>query len=93
MSTLAAAEPGSLWQSELPDQPRRPPVRGEVRADVAVIGAGFTGLWTAYYLSTYAPATRILLIDTHYVGNGASGRSGGLRTTEMPALLALLLRV
>ncbi|MBM0236018.1 FAD-dependent oxidoreductase [Micromonospora sp. ATA32] len=83
---------GSLWQRELPPRPERPALHGEARADVVIIGAGFTGLWTAYYLSTFAPQLRILLIEAESVGYGASGRNGGWCTTEMPALLASLVR-
>ena len=85
-------EPASLWQQQLPARPPRPALTGEVTADVAIIGAGFTGLWTAYYLSALVPALRILLIEAEEVGYGASGRNGGWCTTEMPALLLSLVR-
>ncbi|MCI4066455.1 FAD-binding oxidoreductase [Micromonospora sp. R77] len=92
MSTAATREPGSLWQRELPPRPDRPALHGEVTADVVIIGAGFTGLWTAYYLSVLAPDRRVLVIEAESVGYGASGRNGGWCTAEMPALLASLVR-
>jgi gamma-glutamylputrescine oxidase len=53
----------------------RPPLTGGIKADVAVIGAGFTGLWAA---KTLAAAGRdVVVLDAHRVGFGASGRNGG----------------
>lgn len=92
MTTAPTREAGSLWQRELPPRPDRPASRGEVTADVVIIGAGFTGLWTAYYLSVLAPDRRVLVIEAESVGYGASGRNGGWCTAEMPALLASLVR-
>jgi glycine/D-amino acid oxidase-like deaminating enzyme len=45
--------------------------------DVAVVGAGFTGLWTAYYLATLDPSVRIAVVERDIAGFGASGRNGG----------------
>ena len=45
--------------------------------DVAIVGAGFTGLWTAYYLKRLQPAMRIAVLEAEHVGYGASGRNGG----------------
>ena len=68
----------SLWMDQL-EQPLRPrPALGEdVQADVAIIGAGYTGLWTAYYLKRQAPHLKVVIIEAETAGFGASGRNGG----------------
>ncbi len=53
------------------------PLQGDVDADVVIVGAGFTGLWTAYYLSQAEPSLSICLLEGQYAGFGASGRNGG----------------
>lgn len=68
----------SLWWDGLPDPLRmRAPLDGDIDVDVAVVGGGFTGLWTAYYLAEADPGLRIAVIERDVVGFGASGRNGG----------------
>jgi glycine/D-amino acid oxidase-like deaminating enzyme len=55
----------------------RPPLSGDIDVDVAVVGGGLTGLWTAYYLALADPGLRIAVIERDVVGFGASGRNGG----------------
>jgi glycine/D-amino acid oxidase-like deaminating enzyme len=57
--------------------PVGPPLAGDVRADVVVIGAGFTGLWTALQLVERDPALEVVVLEATVVGYGASGRNGG----------------
>ena len=52
-------------------------MRGALRADVAIVGAGFTGLWTAIRLAETDPTLRIVVVEAAFVGFGASGRNGG----------------
>ncbi len=54
-----------------------PPLRGDEHADVAIIGGGYTGMWTAYFLAKRAPGTRIVLLEQDICGGGPSGRNGG----------------
>ena len=54
------------------------PVRDNARLDVAIVGAGFTGLATAHYLLQYCPGLRVAVFESHRVGAGASGRTGGM---------------
>jgi len=65
---------------------------GDVDVDVAIVGAGFTGLWTALSLAQRDPALRIAVLERHAVGFGASGRNGGwcsaLLTTSLTSLAA-----
>ena len=56
---------------------RRAPLDGDVEADVVVVGAGFTGLWTALSLAAAGPALRIVMCEKEFAGFGASGRNGG----------------
>lgn len=67
-----------FWYADIGlPQTRRAPLRGDVEADVAIVGAGYTGLWTAYYLKTLDPGLRVTLLEKHFAGYGASGRNGG----------------
>ncbi|TGV78964.1 FAD-dependent oxidoreductase, partial [Mesorhizobium sp. M00.F.Ca.ET.149.01.1.1] len=68
----------SFWYADLGAMPApRPPLPGDIEADVAIVGAGYTGLWTAYYLKKAKPSLRIVLIEREFAGFGASGRNGG----------------
>ena len=68
----------SLWMDQL-DEPlcARPALRNDLDVDVCIIGAGYTGLWTAYYLKRQAPQLNIAVIEAQIAGFGASGRNGG----------------
>ncbi|MGY4493875.1 NAD(P)/FAD-dependent oxidoreductase [Pseudomonas sp. TE3610] len=68
----------SLWMDQLQQPPTaRPALAAQVQADVAIIGAGYTGLWTAYYLKRLAPQLRVVMVEAEVAGFGASGRNGG----------------
>src|SRR5690606_29457721 len=78
----------SLWLDSLPpDDPLvpRPSLPGDVAADVAIVGAGYTGLWTAYYLLGCDPFLRVVVIEREIAGYGASGRNGGWCSALFPA--------
>jgi glycine/D-amino acid oxidase-like deaminating enzyme len=70
----------SFWYSDLGLPYRRAALAGDTTADVAIIGAGYTGLWTAYYLKQANPALNVLVIEKDFAGFGASGRNGGWLT-------------
>ena len=76
----------SLWLDNHPGplEPR-PPLAGDTEVDVAIVGGGYTGLWTAYYLLRLDPTLRILVIEKEIVGFGASGRNGGWVVGELAA--------
>src|SRR5262249_52426436 len=61
--------PGSLAPGEV--------LPGDLTVDVAIAGAGLTGLWTAYYLATTQPGLRVAVCEAQVAGFGASGRAGG----------------
>ena len=69
----------SLWSATMPAEPRvaGTPLDGDRQVDVAIVGAGFTGLWTALALAEREPTLRIAVLERHEVGFGASGRNGG----------------
>lgn len=68
----------SLWWDSLPGPIRlRNPLPGDADVDVAVVGGGFTGLWTEYFLIEANPSLRVAVIERDTVGFGASGRNGG----------------
>jgi glycine/D-amino acid oxidase-like deaminating enzyme len=56
---------------------------GDTRADVCIVGAGYTGLWTAYYLAKADPGLRIVIVEAKFAGYGASGRNGGWLTNSI----------
>lgn len=71
----------SVWTvGAVPDQPA-PPLAGDLTVDVAIIGGGFTGVSSAYHLSRQTPGLGIALLEARSLGNGASGRSGGMMLT------------
>ncbi|MGG5240800.1 NAD(P)/FAD-dependent oxidoreductase [Pseudomonas lurida] len=68
----------SLWMDQLDDPLHaRPSLEHDLDVNVAIIGAGYTGLWTAYYLKRQAPDLKIAIIEAQTAGFGASGRNGG----------------
>jgi glycine/D-amino acid oxidase-like deaminating enzyme len=77
----------SLWLDRLEDDPLtpRPALPGPVEVDVAVVGAGYTGLWTAYYLRRADPGLRVAVLEREIAGFGASGRNGGWCSAFMAA--------
>ena len=71
---------------------RRPPLPGDLTADVAIAGAGYTGLWTAYYLKRARPDLEIVVLERDVAGFGASGRNGGWLSDHFSTPLAAMER-
>jgi len=67
----------SFWWQQLGVPEPRPALPGSIEADVAIVGGGFTGLWTAYYLKKAQPDARVVVLEQRFAGFGASGRNGG----------------
>jgi glycine/D-amino acid oxidase-like deaminating enzyme len=65
------------WQDEAPPDEELPPLEGTVDADVAIVGGGFTGLWTALELKRRQPSARVVVLEAARCGDGASSRNGG----------------
>ncbi|MGA3361432.1 MAG: FAD-dependent oxidoreductase [Solirubrobacteraceae bacterium] len=71
----------SLWLDQFDGSlAPRPSLAGDRACDVAIVGAGFTGLWTAYYLSVLQPDLDVTVLEREIVGYGPSGRNGGWAT-------------
>ncbi len=68
----------SYWHDSAPGSLEpRPSLENDVEADIVIVGAGFTGLWTAYYLKQIDPSLDITILEAEIAGFGASGRNGG----------------
>src|SRR3954469_305485 len=78
-----------LWLAQVEDAEREP-LRSRVRADVCVVGGGYSGLWTS--LSLAAAGASVVLVEAQRCGDGASGRNGGFALSlwsKLPSLTAL----
>ncbi len=66
------------WIEEAGEVEPRPPLSGELEADLVVVGGGYTGMWTAWYARQLRPGARVVLLESEPVcGHGPSGRNGG----------------
>ena len=74
---VRAAEPKPFWLDRPDAPPARARLRGSVACDLAVIGGGFTGLWTALLAKEFYPERSVVLVEGNRVGWAASGRNGG----------------
>jgi glycine/D-amino acid oxidase-like deaminating enzyme len=79
----------SLWEATTPPEAVvvRAPLPGDRDADVVIVGAGFTGLWTAHSLLRIDPSLRVVVVERERVGFGASGRNGGWCSALLPMSL------
>ncbi len=73
----------SFWYRQAGMPAHRDPLPGPRSYDVCVVGGGFTGLWTAYYLKRARPDMRVAVLEKEFAGFGASGRNGGWLTAEL----------
>jgi glycine/D-amino acid oxidase-like deaminating enzyme len=78
MMDAAGYRSQSFWHATVSDpfEPR-PKLGSDDQVDVAIVGAGYTGLWTAYYLKSLEPGLRVAIVEAEIAGFGASGRNGG----------------
>lgn len=90
---MSPLRPGELswWLASIEETiSPRPALEGTQRTDVAIVGAGYAGLWTAYYLKRLDPSLDVTLLEAAFAGRGAAGRNGGwcsLDFSNYPALL------
>ena len=65
------------WIDEAGPPPELAPLRGDVEADVLVVGGGFTGMWAAWHVLAAEPGARVVVLEADRCGFGPSGRNGG----------------
>ena len=81
----------SFWLEDCGDDlTPRPGLQGAIDVDIAILGGGYTGLWTAYYLLRANPNLRVAIFEKEIVGFGASGRNGGWCSSKFPVTPAML---
>ena len=81
---LAAAQPENWWLDDDPLEPEaHPALVGERRADLCVVGGGYTGLWAALRAKERHPRRKVVLVEQSWTGAGASGRNGGFCSASL----------
>ena len=81
----------SFWLDDSGEPlPPRPPLTSSADVDVAILGAGYSGLWTAYYLLLHEPQLRVAVVEKEIAGFGASGRNGGWCSSKFPLTPGML---
>lgn len=80
----------SFWLATYGPYTPAPPLQGDLQADVAIVGGGFTGMTTAYYLRKAAPELKVVVLESEVVGFGASGRNGSFAMTVIGLGLGVL---
>ncbi|GAA4371124.1 NAD(P)/FAD-dependent oxidoreductase [Paeniglutamicibacter cryotolerans] len=81
-----------VWAEPKPEA-KRPALTNDRTADVVIVGAGYTGLWTAYYLLKEDPTLDVVILEREYAGFGASGRNGGWCSAIFPISLGHLAKL
>ncbi|MCZ7534056.1 MAG: FAD-binding oxidoreductase [Acidimicrobiia bacterium] len=81
---ISTAKLAPLWWDAVDAKVTRRAIVANVDADIAIVGAGYTGLWCAYHLAGFDPSLKIVVVEAHHVGFGASGRNGGWCHAEYP---------
>ena len=90
--SFTTAKTAPLWWEAVDARPTRQTLEHDIDVDVLIVGAGMTGLWTAYYLAAADPSLSIAVIEQRHVGFGASGRNGGWCHAEYPLGVETLAR-
>jgi glycine/D-amino acid oxidase-like deaminating enzyme len=78
------------WQLGRAPGQAAPPLGGDIRADVAIIGGGYTGLSAAYHLKKADPSLDVVVLEAETVGFGASGRNAGFVMTLFGSSVGLM---
>ncbi|SFJ41965.1 Glycine/D-amino acid oxidase [Phyllobacterium sp. CL33Tsu] len=73
----ASREDRSFWLQSIAADAATTPLKGSETCDIAIVGGGYAGLWTALRIKEHAPETRVTILEADFCGSGASGRNGG----------------
>src|SRR5204863_3318616 len=65
------------WLEEAGPDEFQQPLEGDVDADVAIVGGGYTGMWAAWFVKQAEPEASVALVEAGRCGTGPSGRNGG----------------
>lgn len=79
----------SYWQDSAPAGDACATLSGDSRADIAIVGGGFVGLWTALAIKQHEPDCRVVVLEQDICGGGASGRNGGFVMSWWPKIASL----
>jgi glycine/D-amino acid oxidase-like deaminating enzyme len=79
----------SFWLGNSGDYQPSPPLTGDLKCDVAIVGGGYAGIATAYFLKKAAPSTSVAVLESEVVGFGASGRNAGFAMTTFGLMMSL----
>ena len=83
----------SFWLADSGDAlTPRPALQCSEEVDIAILGAGYTGLWTAYYLLRHNPDLKVAVVEREIAGYGASGRNGGWCSPRFPVSASAMAR-
>lgn len=74
------------WLDEAPPVEPEPALEGDVEAEVAIVGGGYTGLWTALAVRKREPSAQVIVLEAALCGEGPSGRNGGFLHGYWPSL-------
>lgn len=88
---MAAPKRSIYWRETEPVEPG-PPLEGDVRCDVCIVGGGYTGMWTAHFLKKADPSIDIRIVEAEYAGAGASGHNDGFVTPTIGHSLHTVVR-
>lgn len=83
LDAIADAEPHPYWVDDVDEPDANPMCVRDERADLCVVGGGYTGLWTAILAKERNPSRDVVLIEAHEVGSAASGRNGGFMDSSL----------
>ena len=90
MTAEPHARADNFWDRSKQPRAVSPPLAGDIAVDVAIIGAGYTGLATAYHLKTADPSLNVAILESETVGFGASGRNAGFVMTLFGASVGMM---
>jgi glycine/D-amino acid oxidase-like deaminating enzyme len=82
-AAFADAEPRPYWLANLPAREAYPPLESTTKADLCIVGGGFTGLWAALHAKRDEPWRDVVVLEQDTIGYGASGRNGGFIVSSL----------